>query len=1299
MSIDNEDKDKTIQNSNKIITSLKEEYDILTKEYNDVETYVIDLEEENKSYKTLLDEITRSHDIHKSLILKNENFKNKHLEKNKIIEDLKNAISKKDLDFKKFTNELNDKNKIIEDFQQKFDEFEKLLETKELLLNTAEISNNELKSRLRAIEKENKELIKKLNDEIFNKKLDFEEIVKQSIEALKIFYSKLESNVENNINGDMYINIYDYSKNINQTQTNQLESNSNNNNFYFFNLDNSNKTNNKEIKNSSNWKSLKNAYNTVAFENNDFDIKSSIKKGERINRSLSPIGKKDILNQKVTMSNFSREKIGKAKTRKRSKSTIMEKFTKNVQNINFLNNDIFNFKEFFELLSNKLVNIDNNEKESNKNLNQKSNVINEINFSSSNVKNNFGRSVDKNNIYTTQKVNFNNTFDKNHEITENSSNCPLKIIIDQALLNPINYKIFQKNILRGNLQAFNFYYNFLKSELFSSLLRESFVANLIKDKLNPILKEYAEDENNISPLKNLKEYLNKMQKNLKESIAKTISDLRNRLNNELQKKTNLMHEIKNMHTENQKLNSQLEEVESNLKNLNDVYKKYFDKFLEKLQVCKKDKESLQGEIQILNEEINEAKIKHEKLLESFNDIKNRYSNAIGENEEISKELVDIKKRYQQKLENNSINNNNIYNNFSQGVYITTEENFSFKGNIKNENNFNEDIFVNENSNPDYNLNNFLNSNEINNNTKNNYNNNQLNSVKELQLMKENLCLKNEIKKLNIEKDNLKYHVSCLEKGLDKKNNNLIISNQGKKPFDDNSLLIRRASEVYYLPMISSNTFFQNRINTNTFEYTNNNSNNLLFSSLDYNNILIREDENNKRINALEIENTKLNNQITQLLEKNQALEYKNNKLLQKTIRFSERNLSIHNNIRFYLERSQEYAFKKHLLEKNEEVSLKYNIPTINYNGPTNESEENINDQTNKRTEKNDSNINLNLNYNYNNAKTTEEINICVLCKAQYQEVKSFRKVIKTSTYKELKAFYLNLNNDINKIATKLDNILENFNKTTACFESEFDISNANSNNFICPSNNPTYNNNNSSNFTSLNRTIKVSQVKEILNTFSKMISVLGNTMKKYQNQLTINSYNLEKIFEFVYRIVFSTLIYNEKVRSKMNESKSLKSNNSIKCKSSFAEENSCGAVKKNLGIKFEEYVNNFKRILSVFFCDNQNFDRDSNEKGSQEIFIFKSLYNNKPTEDLIEALKKNVEKILDEIQIYSQNNNNEDYLKTSSRNSGRKNPNRISSDNLMTFNSKVSRNNTGGNESISYVGIDNEKNKPFQGIF
>ena len=429
------------------------------------------------------------------------------------------------------------------------------MEKKEILLKTAEVSNTELKNRLKAFEKENKELIKKLNDEFLSKKLDFEEIIKQSIEALKIFYAKFEANVNNNLNENFYFDIID---NID----NPCYSNINNN--YYFNLeinDKSNKTNNKNSEYSLNSKNPKSPYNIVAFDNEDFDWKSSNSKYDRMNRnrSLCPIGKKDNYSSNfLSKSNNRREKFSNTNIQKRSKSNTNEKTNKlNLQNLSFLKNDIFNFEDFFEKMTAEQINFN------------KSN--NDYNASAAN--NYFNSSTNKkNNTLNRLKSSFNNVNNDNNKISENlngNSNYPLKIIIEQALLSPINYKINQKNILRGNLQAFNFYFNFLKSELFSSLLRESNTANFIKTKLTPILKEYAED-GDFNPLKHLSDNLENQQKNLMENFANAINDLKNKLNNEIDSKNILQQEIKSLQAEKQNLNNQLEELEANLNNLSAI---------------------------------------------------------------------------------------------------------------------------------------------------------------------------------------------------------------------------------------------------------------------------------------------------------------------------------------------------------------------------------------------------------------------------------------------------------------------------------------------------------------------------------------------------------------------------------------------------------------------------------------------------------------------------------------------------------------------------------------------------------
>lgn len=1136
-----------MDNSHKLITNLNEEYNKLKKEYNDIEKYVIDLEEENKGYKSLIDEVTKSHDIHKTLLLKNENFRDKVIKKKKKIQNLKNLLVKKDSDIKLLAKELSDKNSIIEDFQLKIDELDKLLETKDVLLNTSEVTNTELKTKVRLLEKEKQDLIKKLNDELLNKRLDFEEIIKQSIEALKIFYANFENTVLSNEKQNTYFSIYDGNK----------IDNMNNNNFYF-NLENHeqrvfNSNNNinhqKGINSGSNAKIMKNGFNTVTYNDEEYELKSISSKVDRINRSLSPIGKRENYNSnnnnlsKSNTKNNSKEKMYMSKLNKRSKS-FTENPSLNLGKISFLQNDIFNFKEYFEKLSDELSLLKNNNSYNNNN--------SSLGYTLNHNNNNANKSlIDK---------------DKNPK----ELNYPLKIVIEQALEYPINSKISEKNIIRGNLQAFNFYFNFLKSELFSSLLRERNIAHLIKQKLTPILQEYGDD--NVQ--NNLNNSMKNLRKNLLDKVVQNMNNLKNRIEKEALEKNNLIQELKNLQLDKQRLSNQLDEVESNLLGLNSLYNQNVDKLFNKIHQFRDLKENADKELLIITNDFAELNSKHQSLIESFNELKQNYSNAIGENEELNKELIDLKQRMQKKQEQG---------NFSSNYILTTEENFSFKGN----GNSRIEYYSNNLAEPYYGNKGYVNSSEealINNYT--------LPQQKEMQLMKENFSLKQEIKKLAIEKDNLKYHLSKLDQTLDSKLDRNINSNLNfLKTFEANSLYIRRASEVYYL----AGYFNANRLNTNnTFEYStysNNNMNNMnMFTSLDYNNYLLREDEYNKKIYSLELDNTKLNNQITALLEKNQALELKLTKLLAKLGRFSTRGLSIHNNIRFNLDRSEEHVFKKNLLEKNEEINFKYNIPTINYNNQVSSGNRGNLDEA--------------------------DSGVCATCKAQYQEIKALRSVIKTNTFKELKAFYISLCVDLNKISNKIENIIENFAKTTACFETEPDITQSHSHN---------------SNTNNLNRTVKFTQVKEILLTLSKMIGVCGHTIKKYQKDINIYTGSLERIFEFIYRIVFSTLIYNEKLRTKIRDSKSLNSNNTNNNNNNttskiFDDENNNSnnnnIIKKCLANantisdfigKFEHYYNTFNKIhLSIY--ESENFFKKNNSLDD-----LKALYSNKTLNEIVEV--------------------------------------------------------------------------------
>ena len=1022
-----------------------------------MESYVIDLEEETKNYKNLLDEITKSHDIHKTLLLKNENLKNKQILSTKKIEELQNCLNKKDLEIKENLKEINDKNSIIEDFQGKFEDLEKLIETKDMLLKTAEFTNIELKSKIKNLEKDNKDLIKRLNEEYLNKKKDFEEIIKQSIEALKIFYLKFENNINNNYN--FYLDFQDNQQNYNNSIGVDENFNSNHN-FNFDKLEQNESLAYKKIStlknlNFSKIKQVKNPYNTVV-NDEDYETKSIYSKNDRINRSLSPIGKKGNNNSfsKMTINNninSSKEKMNRTRYEKRSRSVIEKKIKIfNLKNLNFLKNDLFDFQDFFSL----------------------------------------------------------------YENVKDDNSPPLKIIVEQALDNPLNHKLNQKKILRGDLQAFNFYYNFIKSEMFSGLLREWNIASFINEKLNPILKDYFSDNNSENKGPNVNKLLDK--------ILNGINTLKNRLNEEELINKDLMQTIQNLKNEKKKLNSQLDEVEGNLGNLNILFFKNFDQLQEKINREKLSKENLLKEIDTLLSEIKKLKSEHKDLYEKLNEVQKKYFSQCGENEELNKELLDLKKRNQQKNELN-------YN------HVTTEENFSFKGNKYDTEDYRQANTLNSQSGK---TGDFLDYSQQDKLVSSNINNRELNF-----LQKENNIIKQELKKFGLDNDNLKYLLSKVEK-----DNEILRNNNIYTRFDSN-LYIRRAVDIYFL-----SSFI---LPVNTLDYSNNNNRN----STEYNNILLREDELNKKIYLAELENSKLNNNILELSEKNQVLEYKLEKLTNKLGKFSNRYLSIHNNIRFNIETTQEYLFKKDLIEKNEEVNNKYyNIPTINYSIPNKD----------------------------------EEGGLCCVCKVQYQEVKSFRKSFKTNTYKELKQFYLGLNTDIEKIASKLDTIVVNFTRTSACFENEGNEE----------------------------KKIKISQVKEILGTFGKMIGVLGNSLRKYQKDLSVQTGNLEKILEFIFRVVYSSMVYKEKFRAKVRDSKNM---NSIASKSKYEESIKKSTINPSSYIvKLENYIFSFGKVY--YLIENR------------EIEEIRSFYNEKSFGDIVDVFKEYCEEI---VKVYNRIENNE----------------------------------------------------------
>ena len=202
---DLKEKDTSIEESHKIITKLKEEYSKIIKEYQNLEHINKELNKENDINKKEVEASLKNKEIISKLKEKNEELndeanslrKDNSLMKYKIINN-NNIISKKEQNIK-------DKELIINDLKERSDNWIIIIKEREQLINEQRKKIKEL-SEIISRKDEQLKLMLNFSKEINKEnKSNIQELTKQAVKTIKIFYNTLNNSPYNNL--DSYNNI------------------------------------------------------------------------------------------------------------------------------------------------------------------------------------------------------------------------------------------------------------------------------------------------------------------------------------------------------------------------------------------------------------------------------------------------------------------------------------------------------------------------------------------------------------------------------------------------------------------------------------------------------------------------------------------------------------------------------------------------------------------------------------------------------------------------------------------------------------------------------------------------------------------------------------------------------------------------------------------------------------------------------------------------------------------------------------------------------------------------------------
>ena len=197
---DLKDKENSIEESQKIITKLKDEYSKIIKELQNIENLNSKLTNENELNKKEIENAKKNNLLLSKLQNKNNDLTNEIniLKKENI--SLKSKINVKNTTTDKNEKDLKNKEFIINNLKQKSDNWAGIIKEREKIIGEQSKKINELNE---VISRQKEELKLVMN---FSKNINKEnrtnvsEITKQAVKTIKLFYNSLNNNYSGNTN-------------------------------------------------------------------------------------------------------------------------------------------------------------------------------------------------------------------------------------------------------------------------------------------------------------------------------------------------------------------------------------------------------------------------------------------------------------------------------------------------------------------------------------------------------------------------------------------------------------------------------------------------------------------------------------------------------------------------------------------------------------------------------------------------------------------------------------------------------------------------------------------------------------------------------------------------------------------------------------------------------------------------------------------------------------------------------------------------------------------------------------------
>ena len=221
---DLKDKENSIEESQKIITKLKDEYSKIIKEYQNIEQVNNELLGENQINKKEIENARKTNNLVSKLQTKNNELNTEISILKKENNSLKSKINTNNSNTNKKEKDLKNKEFLINNLKQKSDNWILMIKERENLINE---QSKKIKEQSEIISRQEEQLKLMMNfSKSINKenKSNISEITKQAVKTIKLYYNSL-SNSQNNANDNGYrIEFKNSNKNIIQDFENILKS-------------------------------------------------------------------------------------------------------------------------------------------------------------------------------------------------------------------------------------------------------------------------------------------------------------------------------------------------------------------------------------------------------------------------------------------------------------------------------------------------------------------------------------------------------------------------------------------------------------------------------------------------------------------------------------------------------------------------------------------------------------------------------------------------------------------------------------------------------------------------------------------------------------------------------------------------------------------------------------------------------------------------------------------------------------------------------------------------------------------